>query len=90
MPSFLCVCGEPIRMSGTIPNPLEWRVIADEAAEEFVASDRFHDFLVASVPMFRCPRSDHLWVFWNGYDASATLYEPRDIPDVQNPSRPET
>ena len=67
-------------MSGTIPNPLEWHLIKDESAEAFVSSDRYGDFLATSIPMFRCPKSDHLWVFWNGYDAPASIYEPRGVP----------
>jgi hypothetical protein len=30
--------------------------------------------------LYRCPVSDHLWVFWNGFDAAPTLYTPSALP----------
>ena len=31
---------------------------------------------------YRCPISDHLWIFWSGLDSPPTLYEPRAMPDT--------
>jgi hypothetical protein len=32
--------------------------------------------------MYRCPQSDHLWIYWHGFDKDPTLYTPTPIQGV--------
>ncbi|MEA2435263.1 MAG: hypothetical protein QOG54_2720 [Actinomycetota bacterium] len=34
--------------------------------------------------MYRCPVSDHLWVFWDGFDVPPKLYSPEGTPKGWN------
>jgi hypothetical protein len=69
---FRCVCGEVIRTSGEIPNPIEWHCIPDAAFDD-VASRDAESLYRASVILYRCPRSDHLWAVWDGIESPPSL-----------------
>lgn len=82
MARFRCVCGEQIVTSGLIPNPIEWRCLSDE--DLVAASDgliEVDDVYMQSPFMYRCPRSDHLWIFWRGFDQPPSLYGPLPTPE---------
>ena len=87
MAKFQCLCGATISTSGAIPNPMELHLIPDDRIGGLVGAERLALLLQAAVPVYRCPNSDHLWVFWRGYDAPATPYQPVEIDDARNPSR---
>jgi hypothetical protein len=78
MGKFVCKCDTIIRISGDIPNPVEWLFIAD------VEYDKFHgqidaEKLYSEMKSFlKCEKCGRLWIFWNGYDNAPTLYAPED------------
>lgn len=76
MARFQCVCGEQIRTSGGIPNPLEWRLLSDSDFDAFHGLVNAEDVYAATTIAYRCPRSGHLYVFWHGFDENPTLYTP--------------
>ncbi|WP_157357207.1 hypothetical protein [Amycolatopsis nigrescens] len=76
MAKFRCVCGQLISTSGEIPNPIEWHCISDVNLGRLVDDGTADDVYHASTIFYRCPASDHLWVFWDGIDKSPSLYSP--------------
>ena len=81
MAKFRCVCGEVISTSGGIPNRNEWRVLSDVEFDELVGTVDIEELYRRMRIMYRCPASDHLWVFWDGFDAPPHLYSPEDLPE---------
>jgi hypothetical protein len=81
MAKFRCVCGHVISTSGGIPNHDEWRAISDIALDEVTDSDAARDLLGRMVIFYRCPASDHLWIFWDGFDAPPRIYGPELLPE---------
>lgn len=81
MARFRCVCGEVIVTSGEIPNPLEWRCLSDVEFDEFQGLVEAEEIYRRSTILYRCPRSDHLWIFWRGFGNPPTLYAPVTGPD---------
>jgi hypothetical protein len=71
---WLCPCGEVIR-TGEYPNPIVWLAISDKAFDFTGSIDR-QELYRQMISVFRCPVSDHLFVFWQGSDAPATTYAP--------------
>lgn len=80
MAKFLCVCGMTIRTSGSIPNPNEWRALSDVDFDAFSGAIDAEDLYLRTTIMYRCPQSDHLWIYWDGFDNSPTLYSPTPLP----------
>lgn len=78
MAKFVCVCGYVIRTSGSIPNPNEWRCLSDQDFDAFTGLVDAEDIYMQSTIMFRCPESDHLWIYWDGFDQAPSLYAPRN------------
>lgn len=77
MARFRCVCGEMIVTSGTIPNPIQWQCLPDEAFEGLEGLVDAEEIYLQAVIMFRCPNSDHLWIFWDGIEQPPALYAPQ-------------
>lgn len=76
MAKFQCVCGHVLTTSGPIPNPTEWLALhANEVEGVLAMSDPVQQYLVMT-SIYRCPASDHLWIFWDGFEAEPTLYAP--------------
>jgi hypothetical protein len=75
MSKLLCPCGEVIRISGSIPNPVEWLLVSDEGFDVEGLIDR-QKLYFEMTHLFRCPTSDHLFIFWDGFDAPGTTYAP--------------
>lgn len=75
MSKFVCPCGELIRISGSIPNPVEWLLVSDEEFDHDGAIDP-QQLYFKMVHLFRCSKSHHLFVFWRGFDAPGTTYTP--------------
>lgn len=84
MAKWLCPCGNPIRSSGEIPNPQEWRIIADRELDDAAWS---HDpgpgataaFLDQARYVYRCERCDRLHIFWDGIgEWPPTIYAKED------------
>lgn len=76
MAKFKCVCGETISTSGLMPNPNEWRVLSDADFDAFEGLIQAEDVYQAATIIFRCPVSDHLWIYWRGFDQPPSLYSP--------------
>lgn len=80
MSRFKCVCGETIVTSGEIPHPYQWLLISDRQFDAFSGPTDAEVIYQAATLMFRCPASDHLWVFWNGLGEAPSLYAPDEVP----------
>jgi hypothetical protein len=76
MAKFKCVCGHAISTSGTIPNPDEWELMSDVEFDEFKGLVNVEELYLRMKVLYRCPHSDHLWVFWDGIDSPPKLYSP--------------
>ena len=76
MTKMLCPCGEVITMSGLMPNPLEWLLISDSEYDEYQGTIDAESLYLAMLHAFRCPKSGHLFVYWDGLGEQATVYEP--------------
>lgn len=76
MAKFVCVCGQVLSTSGSIPNPDEWHIVSDEALEPIWESGAVDDVYRISTFVYRCPKSDHLWIYWDGWELPPTLYSP--------------
>jgi hypothetical protein len=79
MARFRCVCGEQIVTSGSIPNPIQWQCLSDQDFDAFSGLVEAEDIYKLSTIMFRCPASDHLWLFWRGIDQPPSLYAPQSV-----------
>jgi hypothetical protein len=78
MSKFLCKCENTIRISGSIPNPIEWLFISDvefDAFEDVVDAEKVYSKMQS---FLKCDKCGRLWLFWNGYDNPPTLYSPED------------
>jgi hypothetical protein len=76
---FRCVCGEIISTSGEIPNPAEWHALSDAEFGEFVGSIDAEDIYRRTKIFYRCPKSDHVWAFWDGMARPPHLYTPTPL-----------
>jgi hypothetical protein len=80
MAKFRCVCGYVLSTSGSIPNPDEWNLLSATDFEAFNGLVNAEDLYMATTLVYRCPQSDHLWIYWKGLDEPPSLYEPRPLP----------
>lgn len=76
MAKFRCVCGEILQTSGPIPHPYQWQFISDERFDDLRGEVDAEALYRETNSFFRCPVSGHLYVFWDGFDADPTVYEP--------------
>jgi hypothetical protein len=76
MSRFTCVCGHVLTTSGEIPNPDEWLYISDTEYDTFSGTVDAEQVYAAFGHAFVCPRSGHIWVFKDGFDADPTGYAP--------------
>lgn len=81
MAKFACVCGETISTSGELPNPNEWCVLSDTDFDRFQGLVQAEDVYRAATIMYRCPVSDHLWIYWDGFDSPPSLYGTQALPE---------
>lgn len=81
MAKFVCVCSQVISASGAIPNPNEWRLMSDTDFDDYAGTVNVEKLYRSMRIMYRCPVSDHLWVFWDGFDQTPKLYGPEVQPD---------
>jgi hypothetical protein len=80
MSKFTCVCGYQIKISGEIPNPLEWRLLSSVEFERFEGEVDAEDVYLSTTAAYLCPQSGHFWVFWHGYESEPALYSPTQLP----------
>jgi hypothetical protein len=71
-----CDCDEILSISGPIPNPIEFRLLADTKLEEFDESVDISRIQMESTLGLKCPRCGRLWIFWNGLSNLASCYKP--------------
>ena len=55
MSKLRCFCSTVISMSGEIPNPIEWKTLADTKFEEFDGRVDSEEIYRACGSIFRCP-----------------------------------
>jgi hypothetical protein len=82
MAKFTCVCGYTISTSGDIPHPYQWNLIADSVFDDPSDSVAVDQLYMQATVMFRCPRSGHLWIYWDGLGVPPALYSPGPAVDV--------
>jgi len=76
---FNCVCGTVIRVSGDIPNPVEWKIMSDVQFDEFQGTVDVEQVYRACGSMFRCETCGRLWIYWNGFDTEPSCYSPEQV-----------
>jgi hypothetical protein len=76
MAKFVCVCGTEIHTSGDIPNENEWKLFSDVEFDRYSGQVDVEKLYLAGTIAFRCPVSDHLWIYWDGFDKTPQVYEP--------------
>ena len=76
MARFVCVCGEQIRTSGDVPNPMEWHILSDVDFDRFHGQIDAEEIYRATTIAYRCPVSGHLYIYWEGFDQPPFVYEP--------------
>lgn len=76
MAKMVCPCGEVISTSGLIPNPVEWLLVADVEYDRLQGSIDAESLYKSMVHSFKCPKSGHLFIFWDGMDKPGRIYEP--------------
>ena len=79
MSKIQCLCLTSIPTSGEIPNPLEWKVLADSKFDEFEGSVDAEDIYRECGSIFRCPTCGRLWVFWDDLGGNPQCYLPEPI-----------
>ena len=83
MAKFRCVCGETIRISGDIPNPIEWHLLSDVDSDAFQGLVQAQDVYMATTPhVSLSSETMHLSIFWRGYDHPPALYSPQAGPAI--------
>jgi hypothetical protein len=78
MSSFFCKCHQRLRISGEIPNPIEWLIISDTAYDGFAGLIDAENLYHAFKHMLKCPNCGRLWVYWDGFEGEAKCYELSD------------
>lgn len=78
MSKFLCKCGNIIRISGDIPNPIEWKFINDSNFDKLQGEIDREELYMQMRSFLKCDNCGRLWVYWNGFDNPPTLYAPED------------
>jgi hypothetical protein len=76
MGKFLCKCENVIRVSGAIPNPIEWLFISDTEYDSYTNPIEPEKLYLKMNSFLKCDQCGRLWVFWDGYDNMPTLYMP--------------
>lgn len=76
MAKFVCVCGTVISTRGEIPNPNQWLMVSDIDFDAMSGLLEAEVIYRSATLAFRCPASDHLWVYWEGFDRPPRLYAP--------------
>ena len=74
-----CACGQVLRLSGEIPNPIEWRVISDVRFDDFAGTVDAEAVYLASRSMFECPTCGRLWFFRDGLDGPPSIFAPERV-----------
>jgi hypothetical protein len=75
MAKWRCRCGDVLSTSGPVPHPDGLYVMTEERYEARADAPDF-DLIRESVGAHRCPTCERLWVWWDGWAASATIYTP--------------
>ncbi|WP_454729861.1 hypothetical protein [Cellulosimicrobium protaetiae] len=90
MAKWLCTCGTVLRLSGLIPNPTEWLLVADTVFDEFHGRATADDVYAAAQHALRCPSCDRLYVFWSGLAQPPTVYarETEPVTEVDRTMHP--
>jgi hypothetical protein len=81
MAKFSCLCDNIIRVSGDIPNPIEWKIMSDVQFDMFEGIVDVELVYRACNSMFRCAKCGRLWVYWDGFDAEPACYSPERTPE---------
>ena len=74
MPSLMCKCGRKLSWSA-IPNPIEWKFIADEDFDHFTGDVDAEEMYAQMSSFLRCPTCQRLWVFWDGCESEPSEYK---------------
>lgn len=75
MSKFGCFCGETLRISGYIPNPIESLLVSAATRATLSDADLLDSFYDRAIHAFICPVSAHVWMFWDGLLGPMTAYQ---------------
>jgi hypothetical protein len=78
MAKFNCRCGEIIRMSGDLPNPIEWRLLPESAFYDDEGR-LLEDAYMGSPPLYRCDQCERVFIFWSGFEGPGHIYRPDGV-----------
>lgn len=78
MSKFGCFCGETIRISGYIPNPIESLLVPAATRATLPDAELIDAFYDRAIHAFICPVSAHVWIFWNSLLGPMTAYQLED------------
>lgn len=76
MSKLRCDCDEILSISGPMPNPIEFKILADTQVDSFEETVETLRIYMESTIGLKCPRCGRLWIFWNGLDNRASCYVP--------------
>jgi hypothetical protein len=65
-----------IRTSGNVPHDYQWSLLSDLDFDRFSGDVDAGALYQQATLMFRCPQSDHLWIYWDGLGRPPSLYSP--------------
>lgn len=83
MGKFRCVCDTVISTSGE--QPYEWLIVEEQRyGAAWDAGQTLEDVFPQTRPLFVCPVSGHVWIFWNGFGEPASCYAPTDVRGVDS------
>src|ERR1700722_20326604 len=85
MAKWLCMCGATLQASGPIPPPDGFYVLSEVDYDQHAGSAEF-DYLPWAAGALVCRSCGRLWVFWDGIDADASVYQDERGPGAPYPS----
>ena len=77
MPKIKCKCGNIISF-GEIPNPNEWLIISDKEYDSFSTTINMDELYDKVKSMMICNQCGRLWIYWDGFTESPTVYKIDD------------
>jgi hypothetical protein len=74
MPAIMCICNYKISYT-SIPAPDMWLCVSDVEYDSCFNKIDAQELYTKFTHMHKCPNCERLWIFWNGYGLSPTVYK---------------
>ena len=78
MSKFLCKCGNTIRISGDIPNHIEFLFISDTNFDKYQGKIDAEELYSNMKSVLQCDKCARLWVYADGFQKPPKLYQPEE------------